>query len=122
MNDIKRGALYIRVSTDDQTEYSPDSQIKLCYKYAKEHNIEVLKEHIYQEDGISGTNIEKRTSFKRMIANAKTKPKPFDVILIYSFSRFARNREDSIMYKSLLRKKLGIEVIPITQPLSEGKE
>lgn len=122
MTDFKRGALYIRVSTDDQTEYSPDSQIKLCYKYAKEHNIEILKEHIYQEDGISGTNIEKRTSFKRMIATAKTKPKPFDVILIYSFSRFARNREDAIMYKSLLRKKLGIEVISITQPLSEGKE
>ena len=122
MNDIKRGALYIRVSTDDQTEYSPDSQIKLCYKYAKEHNIEVLKEHIYQEDGISGTNIEKRTSFKRMIATAKTKPKPFDIILVYSFSRFARNRQDAIMYKSLLRKKLGIEVVSITQPLSDGKE
>ena len=118
----KRGALYIRVSTDDQTEYSPDSQIKLCYKYAKEHDIEILKEHIYQEDGISGTNIEKRESFKRMIATAKTKPKPFDVILIYSFSRFARNREDAIFYKSLLRKKLGIDVISITQPLSEGKE
>ena len=28
----KRGALYIRVSTDDQTEYSPDNQIKLGYK------------------------------------------------------------------------------------------
>ncbi len=118
----KRAALYIRVSTDDQTEYSPDSQIKLCYKYAKEHDIEILEEYIFKEDGISGTNIEKRESFKRMIAIAKIKPKPFDVILVYSFSRFARNREDAIMYKSLLRKKLGIEVVSITQPLSEGKE
>lgn len=121
-NDFKRAALYIRVSTDDQTEYSPDSQIKLCYKYAKEHNIDILTEYIFKEDGISGTNIEKRESFKKMIATAKLKPKPFDVILVYSFSRFARNREDAIMYKSLLRKKLGIEVISITQPLSEGKE
>lgn len=122
MNDTKIGALYIRVSTDDQTEYSPDSQIKLCYKYAKEHNIEIDPQYIFKEDGISGTNIEKRESFKNMIATAKAKPKPFDVILVYSFSRFARNREDAIMYKSLLRKKLGIEVISITQPLSEGKE
>lgn len=121
-NDFKRAALYIRVSTDDQTEYSPDSQIKLCYKYAKEHNIDILTEYIFKEDGISGTNIEKRESFKKMIATAKLKPKPFDVILVYSFSRFARNREDAIMYKSLLRKKLGIEVVSITQPLSEGKE
>ena len=118
----KKGALYIRVSTDDQTEYSPDSQIKLCYKYAKEHDIDICPEYIFKEEGISGTKVDKRESFKRMIAIAKTKPKPFDVILVYSFSRFARNREDSIMYKSLLRKKLGIEVISITQPLSEGKE
>ena len=78
--------------------------------------------YIVIKDGISGTKIDKREAFKRMIATAKSKPKPFDVILIYSFSRFARNREDAIMYKSLLRKKLGIEVISITQPLSEGKE
>ena len=117
-----KGALYIRVSTDDQIEYSPQSQIKLCYKYAKEHDIEIDERYIFEEDGISGTKIDKREAFKRMIATAKSKPKPFDVILIYSFSRFARNREDAIMYKSLLRKKLGIEVISITQPLSEGKE
>ena len=57
-----------------------------------------------------------------MIAKAKTKPKPFETILVYSFSRFARNREDSIVYKSLLRKRLGISVVSITQPLSDGKE
>ena len=34
MENNKRAALYIRVSTDDQTEYSPDSQIKLCRKYS----------------------------------------------------------------------------------------
>lgn len=122
MNDIKRGALYIRVSTNDQVEYSPASQIKLCKKYAKEHFIEIIPEHVYQEDGISGTKADKRPQFQKMIANAKSKPKPFDVILIYDFSRFARNKEESVMYKALLRKKLDIEVISITQPLTEGKE
>lgn len=117
-----QGAIYVRVSTDDQTEYSPDSQIKLCLKYANEHDIKVNPDYIFKEDGISGTNVEKREQFKKMIGIAKRKPKPFDCILIYSFSRFARNREDSIMYKSLLRKKLGIEVISITQPLTDGKE
>lgn len=119
---MNTAAIYIRVSTDMQTEYSPDSQIKLCYKYAKEHNIDILEEHIYQEDGISGRKADKRPEFQRMIYNAKQKPKPFNIILIYDFSRFARNKEEAVMYKSLLRKKLGIDVISITQPLTKGKE
>ena len=118
----KRVALYIRVSTDDQVEYSPASQIKLCQKYAKEHDMEILPEHIYEEDGISGTKADKRPEFQKMITNAKNKKKPFDAILVYDFSRFARNKDESVMYKTLLRKKLGIDVISITQPLTEGKE
>ncbi len=122
MEDCKTGALYIRVSTDDQTEYSPDSQIKLCMRYAKDHNIEILSEHIYKEDGISGTKADKRPEFQKMIAIAKTKPKPFDIILVYDFSRFARNKAESVIYKNLLRQKLDIDVISITQPLSNGKD
>ncbi len=122
MNESKKVALYIRVSTDDQTEYSPDSQIKLCRKYANENNYEILENHIYKEDGISGTKADKRPQFLQMITNAKTNPKPFDAILVYDFSRFARNKDESVMYKTLLRKKLNIDVISITQPLSNGKE
>ena len=122
MENNKRAALYIRVSTDDQTEYSPDSQIKLCRKYALDNNYEIMENHIYKEDGISGTKADKRPQFQKMIASAKSKPKPFDVILVYDFSRFARNKDESVMYKTLLRKKLDIDVISITQPLSSGKE
>lgn len=121
-NDWMNGALYIRVSTDDQVEYSPASQIKRGLKYAIDNHINISKENIFQDDGISGKKIEKRIGFMSMIGVAKKKPKPFDLILVYSFSRFARNREDSIIYKSMLRKKLDIDVISITQPLSDGKE
>lgn len=116
------GALYIRVSTNDQVEYSPASQIKIGLKYAIDHQINIPQEFIFKDEGISGRKTEKRLSFMKMISTAKQKPKPFQIILIYSFSRFARNREDSIIYKSMLRKKMGIEVVSMTQPLSEGKE
>ena len=53
-----------------------------------------------------------------MIADAKRKPHPFDLILLWKFSRFARNRQDSIFYKSMLRRECGIDVISITEPLS----
>ncbi len=64
---------------------------------------------------------KKRTEFQRMISDAQKQPKPFDCILVYDFSRFARNKEESVMYKAMLRKKYNIEVISITQPLADGK-
>jgi len=39
-------------------------------------------------------------------------------ILVWKLSRFARNREDSIIYKSLL-KRHGVQVISINEPLED---
>ena len=111
---MKTGAAYIRVSTDDQVELSPDSQLKMIEKYAKDNDIILSKEYIYADEGISGRTVKKRPEFQRMIAVAKSKPKPFDVILVWKLSRFARNREDSIVYKSMLKKDCGIDVISVS--------
>ena len=92
-NKLKTGALYIRVSTDDQTEYSPDAQKRLLLDYAKKNNIMVSNEYIFVEEGISGTKADKRPLFQKMVGLAKSKDKPFDVILLWKFSRFARNQE-----------------------------
>lgn len=81
---------------------------------------EVDEKFIYTDEGISGRST-KRPTFQQMIGIAKTKPSPFDAILVWKFSRFARNREDSIVYKSMLRKQCGIEVVSISEQLSEDK-
>lgn len=113
-------ACYIRVSTDDQVEYSPESQLKVIRDYAKKNEICLLEDYIFQEDGgKSGKKMDKRSEFLKLIATAKTKPKPFDVILVWKFSRFARNQEESIVIKSLL-KKIGISVVSVSETLPEG--
>lgn len=116
---MKTAAAYIRVSTDDQIEYSPESQLKAIRKYAKEHDLILPEEFVFIDEGISGRKADKRPSFQRMIGTAKLKPKPFDVILLWKFSRFARNRQDSIVYKSMLRKQCGIDVVSISEQLGE---
>ena len=116
---MKTAAAYIRVSTDDQVEYSPGSQLKAIRKYAKEHQLILPEEFIFIDEGISGRKADKRPSFQRMIGTAKLKPKPFDTILLWKFSRFARNRQDSIVYKSMLRKQCGIDVVSISEQLGE---
>ena len=116
---MKTAAAYIRVSTEDQVEYSPDSQLKAVRKYAKEHDMILPEEFVFIDEGISGRTAGKRPEFQRMIGTAKIKPKPFDVILLWKFSRFARNRQDSIVYKSMLRKQCGIDVVSISEQLGE---
>lgn len=118
---MKTAAVYIRVSTDDQTEYSPDAQLKAAREYAIKNDMIIDDRFIFIDEGISGKSTKKRSSFNRMIGTAKMKPKPFDVILLWKFSRFARNREDSIVYKSMLRRQLGIDVISITENIGDDK-
>ena len=72
--DLKVAAAYIRVSTDNQTELSPDSQIKVVRQYAKQHGYIIPNEFIFRDDGISGRRADKRPQFNEMIATAKQKP------------------------------------------------
>ncbi len=119
--DWKTAAAYIRVSTEEQTELSPASQLVEIRKWAAAHGYVVPEEYVFADEGISGRKVTGRDEFRRMIGTAKSKPKPFDAILLWKFSRFARNRDDAVMYKSILRKQLGIEVISISEPMAEGK-
>ncbi len=116
---MQAAALYIRVSTDKQEELSPDAQKRLLLDYAEKHGMLVSERHIFIENGISGKRAEKRPQFQQMIALAKSREHPLDVILVWKFSRFARNQEESIVYKSLLKKN-NIEVISISEPLIDG--
>lgn len=109
---------YVRVSTDKQEELSPDSQEKLIRDYSKKNNIVILK--IFFEIGVSGRSADKRPAFQEMIASAKSKEHPVDAILVWKFSRFARNQEESIVYKSLLKKQNNVDVISVSEPLIDG--
>ena len=113
-------AAYVRVSTDDQMELSPDSQLEKIREYAAKNGLLLLSEYIFHDDGISGRAAEKRPGFQRMIATAKDPSHPFDVIIVWKFSRFARNQEESIFYKSILRSKCKVDVVSVSEPLIAG--
>ncbi|WP_455648964.1 recombinase family protein [Enterocloster citroniae] len=119
---LEIGAAYIRVSTDDQTELSPDAQIRVIMDAAKADGFIIPKEYIFEEKkGISGRKADNRPEFQRMIAIAKSqKPAPFKRLYLWKFSRFARNQEESTFYKGILRKKCGIDIKSVSEPIMEG--
>lgn len=116
---MRTAAAYLRVSTEKQDEYSLDSQLKLIRDYAAKNDFLVPDEFVFIDDGISGRSVKKRPAFNRMVGLAKEKDRPFEAILVWKFSRFARNQEESIVYKSMLARS-GVEVISISEPLVEG--
>ena len=58
MKDYKIGAISVRVSTDMQTKYSPDSQIKMCLEYAKKNK------KLMKKTSISSVNEEIKIKIK----------------------------------------------------------
>lgn len=119
LSERKTGAIYIRVSTDKQEELSPEAQLRLLMDYAKTNHTDIPMEYIFQDNGISGRKANKRPAFQQMIALAKSKEHPIDTIIVWKFSRFARNQEESIVYKSLLKKN-NVDVVSVSEPLIDG--
>ncbi|MDD5258519.1 MAG: recombinase family protein [bacterium] len=113
-----RVALYARVSSEKQAEkdLSLPAQLKALREYALKRQWTIVEEFI---DEAESARTADRPEFQRMITSAKHKDAPFNVILVWKLNRFARNREDSIIYKSLLRKR-GIQVISTNENIDEG--
>jgi len=109
-------ALYARVSSDKQdVDLSISAQLKSMREYAARNGYMVLREFV---DEVETGRTAARPAFREMIGLAKMKPPPYEMILVWKLSRFARNREDSIIYKSLLRKQ-GIQVISINERIED---
>lgn len=103
----KRVGAYCRVSTDsDEQELSFETQCHYYQQYIQEHPDYELVD-IYADEGISGTSLNGRHGFKRMMDDAKAGK--LDLILTKSITRFARNTVDSLNSLRQLHD-LGVEV------------
>jgi len=88
---IKKIAIYIRVSTEDQAKegYSLEVQREYLELFAQREEYEVFK--FYSDDGISGYTKD-RPALKALLKDSKEKK--FDMVLVYKIDRFSRNLKD----------------------------
>lgn len=83
---------YFRVSTEEQANnYSIDGQKTEVRRYCNGLGYNLLEE--YTDKGITGTSIDKREDFKRMLRDIG-KNKNIDAIVIYKLSRISRRMID----------------------------
>lgn len=111
-------AAYIRVSTDEQTDYSPTAQLEEIKEYAKKNGYHIPEEFIFSDEGISGKRADKRPGFQNMVRQAHKKSNHIRYIIVHKYDRFARNKEDSVLYKALLKKD-GVKVLSVKEPIPE---
>ena len=113
----KRVALYLRVSTGRQAagDVSIPSQRDLTRRYCAAQGWTVIDEFI--EPGASATD-DRRPVFQRMLEEATSPDRRFDVICVHAFSRFYRNGAEMELTIRRLRKN-GVEVVSITQPTGD---
>lgn len=111
-------AAYVRVSTDEQTDYSPAAQLEDIQEYANHNGYHIPEEFIFVDEGISGKRADKRPAFQAMIRQARKKTNHIQYIIVHKFDRFARNKEDSVLYKALLKKD-GVKVISVKEPIPQ---
>ena len=87
---VKRAAIYLRVSTDEQTRnFGLTVQKEKLKSFVNSQDYKLDEKHIYTEEGFSGTlPIASRPELKRLFDDAKNKE--FDVVLVYRLDRFFR--------------------------------
>ena len=105
---MKRVAAYCRVSTEADDQLNSLENQKRYFEEYIGRNLEWEFCGLYVDEGISGTSVEKRVGFQRMVADAEGRK--FDLLLTKEISRFARNTLDSILYTRKL-KGLGVGVV-----------
>ena len=110
-------ALYARVSSDRQdVDLSVSAQLRALKDYAGANGYSVAREYV--DEAESGL-VADRPQFREMIEEGSKPKAPFDVILVWKFSRFTRKREHAVAFKSMLRRK-GIRVVSITEQAEDN--
>ena len=110
--------LYARVSTDKQAEkeLSIPAQLQAMRDHARQHGWTVIEEFI--EPGASATTAQRR-ELQRLLARVTGDGPKVDVVLVQKLDRMARNVEDHVMIRAML-KRAGVRLASVVENVDES--
>ena len=110
-------AIYARVSSAGQdVENSIGGQITECKAEAERNGWVVVREFV---DSAKSGRSDRRPDFQELIEMSDRPDCPFALVVVYRFSRFFRNAEESAFHKQHLRKR-GIRVVSIRERVDDS--
>lgn len=110
--------LYLRYSSDRQTEQSIEGQRRVCKEYCDRNNYIIVGEYVDRATS-AYKDVDKRVQFQKMIKDSAKKK--FEAVVVYKFDRFSRNRFDSTFYEHKLGKN-NVKLLSATEVISDGPE
>ncbi|HET7522825.1 MAG TPA: recombinase family protein, partial [Acidimicrobiales bacterium] len=113
---IMRAAVYARVSTERQgRDQTIDSQLDALRAWAAGHGYELKREHIYIDEGYSGSRLD-RPALDRLRDAARGGE--FDAVGVYSPDRLARRYAYQVLLLEEFRRA-GCDVEFVHRPISD---
>lgn len=106
---------YLRFSPGDNQ--SLEDQEAAVTRFAKEKGWILTR--VFKDEGVSGKSTKNREQFEYMIHLARQNPRPADLLIIWSFSRFARNQDHSQFYRADLRMH-GWQILSMMDDIPTG--
>ena len=110
--------LYMRYSSDHQTEQSIEGQERVCTDFCTRNNYNIIDRYIDRATS-AYKNVDKRLEFQRMIKDSAKGN--FDAVVVYKLDRFSRNRFESATYKNKLKIN-NVKLISATEAISDNPE
>ena len=110
---------YVRVSTDEQVlGTSLDMQQKACFDFAKAQGWKLPKENIFRDEGESA-KATNRPQLLAMLEFCRQHKGSVEKCIVWKLDRFARNSDDHVMIRSILRKN-GVSLVSVTEAIDDS--
>jgi DNA invertase Pin-like site-specific DNA recombinase len=113
---------YVRVSGDEQADRGLPvaGQREALQRYCAENKLHLVQ--IFVDEAISGGS-DNRPAFRELMRQAHEVPGPVRAIVLWNWSRFARDQDDAHYWKASLRRQ-GVEIITTdgAMPVVQGFE
>ena len=110
---------YIRVSTEEQVHgTSLSMQQKQCLEFAKANGWKLKPENVFRDEGESAKAMN-RPQLLAMLEFCRKNKGKVNRCIVWKLDRFARNSDDHVMIRAILRKN-GVSLVSVTEPIDDS--
>ncbi len=99
---------YLRISTEDQSNFSLEAQEEIIKKYAASHHFNIIK--TYTDDGVSAKNFN-RPAWKKLELDLLKSKGEVRTIIVAKYDRLIRNAAEGLTLLERFEKSLKVQII-----------
>ena len=103
---------YIRISDEDQSNFSLSGQQKMNEDYAAKHDIKILKTFI--DDGYSAKNFN-RPQWKELEESLSKNKNKVDYLIVLKYDRLIRNAAEGLAFIEKLEQKWDVKLLSVME-------